>query len=224
MTPSQQPIADFNLGYENASVFIHGTPEAYLGVGTRRPRTFEALRAWSALVGSVQLAFQQQGTVSLAIESVPPVRRSGSALAASDADLEQYEAMMITEFFRYVAMPMRPVTVRFRSTRADQRAIKLERLYRLHDATQVRGFLRSHPHLVDVILEAYPHVQKHFGSNPEVVLEVVTDPEAEGSELLFAYILTSLPTKEALDRLDRLDEDWFLDQFDRVGDLFGFNL
>ncbi|MBC8254241.1 MAG: hypothetical protein H8E35_09430 [Ardenticatenia bacterium] len=94
----------------------------------------------------------------------------------------------------------------------------------MDDPAEVWRFLRSYPHLVNVILKAYPHVQKHFGPNPEVVLEVVSDPEAEGSELLFAYILTSLPTKEALDRLGRLDEEWFLDQLEQVGDLFSFNL
>ena len=68
--------------------------------------------------------------------------------------------------------------------------------------------------MIEVILEAYPHLVKHSGPNPQVMLEVVRDPEAERSEQLFAYILTSLDTDEALDRLDRLDEEWFLDQFD----------
>jgi hypothetical protein len=57
-----------------------------------------------------------------------------------------------------------------------------------------------------------------------VTLEVVSDPEVEGVEELFAYILTSLPVNEALARLHRLDEEWFLDQLDRVGGRFNFNL
>jgi hypothetical protein len=101
---------------------------------------------------------------------------------------------------------------------------RLEEMYSFCDAAAVRDFLQTHPHLIEVILEAYPYLVKHFGPNPQVMLEVVRDPEAERLEQLFAYILTSLDADEALARLDRLDEEWFLDQSDRVGDLFNFNL
>jgi hypothetical protein len=101
---------------------------------------------------------------------------------------------------------------------------QLEEIYSFRNVEAVRRFLHAHPHLIEVILEAYPYLVRHFGPNPQVMLEVVRDPEAERSEQLFAYILTSLNADEALDRLDRLDEEWFLDQFDRVGNLFNFNL
>jgi hypothetical protein len=67
-------------------------------------------------------------------------------------------------------------------------------------------------------------VQEHFGSGIPVVLEVVSDPEVEGWDQLFAYILTSLPVREALAQLNKLDKEWFLDQLDRVDGLFNFNL
>jgi len=57
-----------------------------------------------------------------------------------------------------------------------------------------------------------------------VVLEVVSDPEVEDMDELFAYILTSFPVDEALARLAKLDEEWFLDQLDQVGGRFNFNL
>ena len=101
---------------------------------------------------------------------------------------------------------------------------QLEKVYSFRNTEAVRRFLHIHPHLVETILEAYPYLVKHFGPNPQVMLEVVRDPEAERPEQLFAYILTSLDADEALDRLDRLDEEWFLDQSERVGDLFNFNL
>ena len=45
-----------------------------------------------------------------------------------------------------------------------------------------------------------------------LVLEVVTDPEADDPEPeLFALIETRLNPEEAAHRLDRLDEDWWLD-------------
>jgi len=97
-------------------------------------------------------------------------------------------------------------------------------MYSFHDAVTVQRFLQANPHLIEAILEAYPYLVKCFGPDPQVMLEVVRDPEAEGVEELFAYILTPLPVDEALARLDKLDQEWFLDQLDRVGGRFNFNL
>jgi len=105
-----------------------------------------------------------------------------------------------------------------------QRLHQLEEMYSLRNAVAVRRFLHTYPQLVEVLLEARLYLQKYFGPAPQVTLEVVSDPEVEGVEELFAYILTSLPVDEALARLDRLDEEWFLDQLDRVGGRFNFNL
>jgi hypothetical protein len=104
------------------------------------------------------------------------------------------------------------------------RLYKLEEVYSLSDAQLVRPFLLSHPQLIGVLLKARPHLSKYFGPDLQVVLKVVRDPEAEDSEQLFAYIYTSLPTGEAVARLDRLDEEWFLDQLDQTRGLFNFNL
>jgi len=105
-----------------------------------------------------------------------------------------------------------------------QRLHQLEEMYSLRKAATVRRFLHVYPHLMQVLLEAHVYLQKYFGPEPQVTLEVVSDPEVEGVEELFAYILTSLPVDEALARLDRIDEEWFLDQLDRVDGRFNFNL
>ncbi len=105
-----------------------------------------------------------------------------------------------------------------------QRLHRLEEIYSLRDPATVWHFLRTYPQLIEVLLEAPVHLQKYFGPDPQVTLEVVSDPEVEGMDELFAYILTSLPVDEALARLDRLDEEWFLDQLDRIDGQFNFNL
>ncbi len=84
--------------------------------------------------------------------------------------------------------------------------------------------MHAYPQLVEVLLEAHVYLQKYFGPDPRVTLEVVSDPEVEGMDELFAYIVTTLSVDEALARLDRLDEEWFLDQIDRVDGRFNFNL
>ena len=60
-----------------------------------------------------------------------------------------------------------------------------------------------------------------------MTLEVTFDPDSENpadSEELFAYIPTSLPVEEALDRLHQLDQEWFLNQLHRVRGRVNFNL
>lgn len=101
---------------------------------------------------------------------------------------------------------------------------QIEEIYSLRNAETVRGFLHTYPQLIEVLLEAHVYLQRYFGPDPQVTLEVVSDPEVEAIEELFAYILASLPVDEALTRLDKLDEEWFLDQLDRTGGRLNFNL
>ncbi len=111
-----------------------------------------------------------------------------------------------------------------RSITQSTRLHRLAEMYTFHDAATVSSFLSAHSHLIEILFEAYPHLLEHFGPDLKVMLKVVGDPEAEDVERLFAYLLTSLPPEEALIRLDSLDEEWFLDQAERVGALFNFNL
>jgi hypothetical protein len=112
-----------------------------------------------------------------------------------------------------------------RNVIGNARLPKLEEMYTFRNAAAVRSFLLAHLPLIGVLAEAHPYLSKYFGPNPQVALEVVSDPEAdEGQDQLFAYILTSLPVDEALAKLDSLDEEWFLDQLDQVDGLFNFNL
>jgi hypothetical protein len=97
-------------------------------------------------------------------------------------------------------------------------------MYLLRNAIAVHRFLQAYPRLIDVLWEAQLHLAKHFGPDPQVALEVVSDPEANGAKQLFAYIRTTLPVEAALAQLDLLDEEWFLDQLDQVNGLFNFNL
>jgi len=92
----------------------------------------------------------------------------------------------------------------------------LSRLYSFRNPTEVVNFLQTHSLLVPLLLEAYPRIEEHFGPNPEVVLEVVTDPEAADDQELFAFIRTDLAPDEALEKLHQLDQNWWLDEADRA--------
>lgn len=79
----------------------------------------------------------------------------------------------------------------------------------------VCDFLRQHQALVPILIQVRTKFDEYFGitefARPR--LEVFVDPEGENSEpSLFALVPTTLPFQEAVIRLDRLDEDWWLDQ------------
>jgi len=106
----------------------------------------------------------------------------------------------------------------------EEKLSQIKRSYGFREKAETARFLQIHPALIDLLLEASPYVERYFGPNPQVVLEVVRDPEVTGSEELFANICTSLPVEEALERLDQFDEKWFLAQLERTAGRFNFNL
>ena len=63
-----------------------------------------------------------------------------------------------------------------------------------------------------------------MGIDPRVALKVVTDPEIAGENQLFAYVHTTLSPKEAFNKMDRLDEEWFLDEINRTRGKFNLNI
>ena len=87
----------------------------------------------------------------------------------------------------------------------------VEQLYILRRRNEVTGFLKAHPFLVPLILEAYGKIAEYFGPSAEVVLEVTTDPEAEDDQELFVLMQAQRSPHEALACLDRLDQEWWLD-------------
>lgn len=91
----------------------------------------------------------------------------------------------------------------------------LEQLYTFRRPEEVIEFLQAHPSLVPLLEEAHGKIAEFFGSF-EIVLEVVTDPEAIDDHELFAFIRTTLPPDEALSKLNRLDQEWWLDAADRA--------
>ena len=99
----------------------------------------------------------------------------------------------------------------------------LEKQYVFRDA-QVRPFLQAHPQLTGLLLEAVPYLKEHFGPSPHVELEVIRDPEIGPTGELIAYILTPLSVDEAQARLDRLDDEWLLDELDRADGFLNFSL
>ena|SRR5438105_920259 len=74
-------------------------------------------------------------------------------------------------------------------------------------------FLEQAAFLVDVLIEARKKIDHYFGSDTLTSLEVFTDPEDDHSgPILFVLILTALHSDAASTRLERLDQEWWLNQ------------
>lgn len=87
----------------------------------------------------------------------------------------------------------------------------IKSFYQLRKDSEVTQFLEEHPFLISLLIELYDKIRYYFDSDTEMILDLVTDPEAEVDRVLFALIRTKLPSSRALDRLDRLDDEWWLE-------------
>ena len=83
----------------------------------------------------------------------------------------------------------------------------------LRSPEEVTAYPRTYPHLVPLLLEAAEVIPRYFGPDVPLILESFTNPEEDkpGPELV-ALVQTSLGPEAALDRLDRLGEDWWFEK------------
>jgi len=88
----------------------------------------------------------------------------------------------------------------------------LGNFYILKNRIEVNRFLGKHKELFGVLFETYMQIKNIFGENiVELSLKLENDPE-EDYEGLFVTINTNLSPEEALDLLERFDDEWFLDR------------
>jgi hypothetical protein len=90
------------------------------------------------------------------------------------------------------------------------------KLFTFRNPQEVSEFLHAHPFLVPLLVEAHDRIAHYFEPSPEVVLEVITDPEAEDDHELFVFIRTALPPDEAIRKLDWFDQEWWLEASPRA--------
>lgn len=100
---------------------------------------------------------------------------------------------------------------------------QLKQQYEIDEEARVAAFLRSRRHLIPVLQEGRTAVNIVFGEETPILLQMQRDPET-GFEYLIAWVRTALPAAAAVDRMLELDDAWFGDQLDRVGDDLNFNL
>ena len=86
----------------------------------------------------------------------------------------------------------------------------LLRDYSVSSDSNLAEFLGEHPDLFGLLREARQKIREYFGSDAEVQLDLMADPDDRSSREMFLRIISKLRTKDALRILDRLDEEWWL--------------
>jgi hypothetical protein len=92
----------------------------------------------------------------------------------------------------------------------------LRKRYQFRQGTEVETFLGQNLFLIDLLLIAHGKIRKYFGTGPRLDLKVVKDPEVGEDRRLFVLIRTKLHPEDALDQLDELYDDWWLDALSKA--------
>ena len=91
---------------------------------------------------------------------------------------------------------------------------KLEKFYvfrNLRNRSEVIKFVVDNSFLLHPLCEACEQIRNCFGNSAQVVLEVVTDPEFADDQELVIFIRTDLSPDEAFEKLEQIDDEWWLD-------------
>jgi hypothetical protein len=88
---------------------------------------------------------------------------------------------------------------------------KISFFYRVENVIDVHRFLQKHSNLIDVLLEAHRQIRKYFPTE-KLRLKLYVDPESPQWEKLVLSICASAESvDQALNQLDELDENWWID-------------
>lgn len=101
----------------------------------------------------------------------------------------------------------------------------VEEVYTFADGTEVRHYLQGNPGILEVLVDALPVIQEIFEfSDLAVALTEPTEPGKSFRRELYIRIVTDADVDEALARLRRFDEKWWLDRPPEVRDRICFDI
>lgn len=91
----------------------------------------------------------------------------------------------------------------------------IESSFYLKNRDEVLSFVREHRFLPSLLKEACYWLDRQFPSS-ERVLELISDPEVDDDQQLVLSVVSQLSPAESLKRLDRFDNEWWLDAMSRA--------
>lgn len=91
----------------------------------------------------------------------------------------------------------------------------LERLYSFRYPTQVKTFLNEHAFLVPLLGAAHDITMRYFAPL-SLTLEVIADPNSADDQQLVLFVGLQDTPAEAFAKLQRFDDEWWLDAMDEA--------
>jgi len=85
----------------------------------------------------------------------------------------------------------------------------LKCMYAIKNAGEVRCILDEHNYLTSLLDDAYENIRKEFPYE-EISLEIYSDPAYPTEKEVLISILTPMSPDEAINRLDRVDDGWWI--------------
>ena len=89
---------------------------------------------------------------------------------------------------------------------------------------EVKAYLACHPELESFLASAWPALIRCFGEPVDIILEVMTYPDEEIYQELVGWIQSTDDVQEGLEKLERFEDEWFLDHLSEVDNKFNFNI
>lgn len=86
---------------------------------------------------------------------------------------------------------------------------RLELFYTFRSSASVEIFLGNYPFLAKMLIDLRGQLE-HFFPESNLVLDISADPEAE---YLVVYVVMHTTAQEALERLERFDDEYWLDHY-----------
>src|SRR5579864_3397523 len=78
-----------------------------------------------------------------------------------------------------------------------------------NDPRDIGKFLKEHPSLPPVLVEAHRNIMKYFPNSPKVFLSLGIAPEDMSVDHLIASIASGLDVDTSMDTLEAFDEGWW---------------
>jgi len=92
---------------------------------------------------------------------------------------------------------------------------QVEQVYKVRE--EVKPFLAAHPELVNLLLEARPHFERHFGQDVVVELRFPIRFCCETDDDVFAAIQSPFDVETTLAKEKKFWDDWFGEASGRPG-------
>jgi hypothetical protein len=97
---------------------------------------------------------------------------------------------------------------------------EIRKFFVFRNDTAVMCFLQDHRTIPQLLLEALPHLNKHFGAQTVFALKTLTDED--GSRELYAAAMWPGNAGKAIEALDNFNESWWIEKSRAAGGRLNF--